>query len=309
MIKKYKNKSLKILFLKLLAFFAVVFILDMLIGNLLKKFYFKQEVGYDYLTTYSIEKTNADILFFGSSRSVNILNTDIFEKQLGLSCYNVGRYGEPVFYHYAILKSVLKRYTPKMILLSFDAGNFSKKQEAYDMLAVLLPYYNDHPEIRPMVELKGPYEKLKLLSRIYPYNSLLLPIITGNKDYSKKKYANINGFMPLKRTFTGPLKTFDYTKEKELDSNKINIYKSFIRECANANIPLYIVCPPYMINSVGTDASIIAAKKIAKDYHIDFLDYSRDSFYIDKPRLFADFRHLNENGVELFNKEIIEKIK
>jgi hypothetical protein len=309
MIKKYKNKSLKILFLKLLAFFAVVFILDMLIGNLLKKFYFKQEVGYDYLTTYSIEKTNADILFFGSSRSVNILNTDIFENQLGLSCYNVGRYGEPVFYHYAILKSVLKRYTPKMILLSFDAGNFSKKQEAYDMLAVLLPYYNDHPEIRPMVELKGPYEKLKLLSRIYPYNSLLLPIITGNKDYSKKKYANINGFMPLKRTFTGPLKTFDYTKEKELDSNKINIYKSFIRECANANIPLYIVCPPYMINSVGTDASIIAAKKIAKDYHIDFLDYSRDSFYIDKPRLFADFRHLNENGVELFNKEIIEKIK
>ncbi|MEP7142742.1 MAG: hypothetical protein ABI707_07720 [Ferruginibacter sp.] len=308
MKKSFKGHSFKNFLLKLIAFFAVVYVADFAIGLFLKKFYFKQQSGYDYLTTYSIEKTKADVLVFGSSRAVNIFNTQIFENKLGLSCYNAGRYGEPVFYHYAVLKGVLKRYTPKIILLSFDAGNFNKSQEAYDRLAVLLPYYGNHPEIRQMAELKGPYEKLKLLSKIYPYNSLLLPIITGNTAYSKRKYVNFNGFIPAKTMFTGPLQIFDYTKEKELDSLKIDVYRSFIRDCISLNIQLYIVCPPYMINPIGTDHSIIAGKQIAQEYNIKFLDYSRDSFFIDKPALFADYRHLNERGVEIFSNMVIEKM-
>jgi lysophospholipase L1-like esterase len=64
-----------------------------------------------------------------------------------------------------------------------------------------------------------------------------------------------------------------------------------------------------MIHAIGTDRSIIAAKEIAQQYKINFFDYSRDSFFINKPELFADFRHLNETGVELFSNEVIEKIK
>ena len=294
---------------KLFACLSLVFLLDLGIGSLLRKFYFKQESGFDFLTTYAIEKTKADILIFGSSRAVNIFNTAIFEKQMGLSCYNAGRYGEPVFYHYALLQAVLKRYNPKIVILSFDAGNFSENPEAYDRISALLPYYKSHPEIHSTVELKGPYEKLKLLSNIYPYNSLLLHIIAGNSAYSKKKYTNVNGFIPIENTISGPLQTFDYLKEKGLDSIKINTYKSFIQECINHHIQLHIVCPPYMINAIGTDQSIIEAKRIAQIYNIKFLDYSRDIFYTTKPQLFADYRHLNANGVELFSNNVIEKIQ
>jgi hypothetical protein len=309
MKKKIAGNSFRTFLLKMAACLAIVFLVDSAIGYVLKKFYFKQESGYDYLTTFSMERTKADILVFGSSRAVNIFNTTILTDKFGLSCYNAGRYGEPVFYHYAVLKSVLKRYTPKMILLSFDAGNFSKGADAYDKLSVLLPYYKGHPEIHAIVELKSHYEKLKLLSNIYPYNSLLLPIISGNSTYSKLKYPTINGFIPIKRIFAGPLQTFDYSKEQELDSLKINTYKSFIQDCIDLNIPLYIVCPPYMIHAIGTDHSITAAKEIAKQYNINFFDYSRDSTFTNKLELFADFRHLNETGVEVFSNEVIEKIK
>ncbi len=290
------------------AFFAVVFLLDFVIGNLLKKFYFRQESGYDFLTTHSLENAKADIVIFGSSRAVNLFNPNIFKKETGMTCYNAGRVGEPIFYHYAVLKSSLKRYKPKMILLSFDAGNFSIKQDAYDKLAVLLPYYNTHPELHSIVELKGPHEKVKLGSNIYPYNSLLLSMITGNSAYGKKKYSSPDGFFPLKKTFAGPLQTFDYSTEKELDSIKINTYRSFIKECINSNIQLVIVCPPYMINSIGTDASIIEGKKVAQEYNINFLDYTKDTFFTKRMALFADFRHLNEKGVELFTKKVIADI-
>ena len=308
MIKSIYTNTLKSFFLKLFIFITIVFIADKLLGTILRKFYLKQQAGYDYLTTYAIDKTTADLLIFGSSRAVNIFNTELFEKQMGLSCFNAGRYGEPIFYHYAVLTSILKRYKPKMILLSFDAGNFSKNQEAYDRMAALLPYYSDHPEIRDIVALKGTFEKTKLISSIYPYNSLLLSIISGNKENSKIKYANLNGYIPIKKTFTGELDTIDYTKETALDSKKISTYKAFIQDCKNANIPLYIICPPYLLNSIGTDASIIEAKKIAAESHIDFFDYSRDEYLTSKPQLFADFRHLNESGVEIFCNILIKKL-
>ncbi len=307
-INKIKYNLIKSFLFKLSACLLVVFIVDFMIGTLLKKYYFKQKYGYDAMTTYCIEKANAKMLVFGSSRAMDIFDPDIFEKKMGVSCYNVGRVGEPVFYHYAILQCVLKRYKPNMVILSFDAGNFSKNQDSYDRITALLPYYSDHPEIRTVVNLKGPYERLKLLSHIYPYNSLVLPIISGYSVQSKIKYMHNNGFIPLNKTFTGPLPTFDYSAEKEMDTVKINSYKAFIEQCIKSGIQLYIACPPYMINSIGTDQSIIIAKKIAKEYGINFFDYSRDSFFINKPGLFADFRHLNKTGAGLFCNMIIDRI-
>ena len=303
------NKPLAKFFMKLFACLTLLFILDRGIGHLLKKYYFTQKAGYDYQATYAIDSTKADIVILGSSRAANIFDPTVFEKQLNLSCFNTGRYGYPIFYHYALLKAITKRHVPKIVVLSFDAGNFSVNQEAYDRLSSLLPYYKNHPEIRPIVDLKRPYINLKMLSAIYPFNSLLLPIVSGNTAYSKIKYTTIKGYIPLQEVINGPLRKFDYTVEKKLDTVKINIYKSFIKDCIDSNIKLFVVCPPYLINAIGIDHSIIEAKTIAKQFNIDFLDYSRDTFYTNKPTLFADYRHLNEKGVLLFSNNVIEKIK
>lgn len=308
MLKVSKNNSFKIFILKLVFFISLVYSLDLAIGTILKRSYFRQKSGYDFLTTYSTEQTKADILIFGSSRAVNIYDPGLFQKETQLSCFNVGRYGESIFYHYAILKCVLKRYTPKIIILSFDAGNFSLTEEAYDRLSVLLPYYQGHPELRSIVDLKSPYEKLKLLSNIYPYNSLLLPIIWGNTSLDERIISQNNGFIPLKKTISGPLRTVNYATERKLDANKIKAYKGFIQDCISSHIKLYIVCPPYLINSIGTDLSLLEGKSIAMDCHVDFLDYSRDSTLTKKTELFADFRHLNEKGAGLFSNKVIENI-
>jgi len=311
-----RNKANKIItkpfrkgLFKVSIFISIVGMSDLVIGSLLEKFYFKQASGFDYLTTYSLEKTNADVLIFGSSRAVNIFKPDIFEKETGLSCYNVGRYGQPIFYHYAVLKSVLKRYKPKKIILSFDEGNFSIRQEAYDRLAVLLPYYDRHPEIRSIAELKGPHEKVKLLSNIYPYNSLLLPVITSNYGRGEKRAEHSKGFIPLENKLAGRIRTVDYSKETALDNVKIEYYRRFIEECKNSKVELYLACPPYKVNSIGMDRSLSEGKKIAQEYQITFFDYSRDTSFTNNTELFADFRHLNNRGADIISTDIIEKIK
>jgi len=307
-MKQHQNRNeIKSFFIKLSIFIVTVAAADIFIGGILKKAYFNQHQGYDFLTTNSIKNTTAPILVFGSSRAVNIFNPALIEEELKLPCYNVGRVGQSVFYHYGVLKSILKRYKPEKIILSFDAGNFEKDQEDYDRISSLLPYYKTIPEIEPIVDLRGPYEELKTISNIYPYNSLLLPIVSGNMQ-KKNKYQNIKGYIPIKKTIKGALPAIDFTKRKTLDAKKINIFKAFISECNLANIELHIICPPYLITGFANDLSIQTAKKIASDHNVDFIDYSNDSFFTQQPFLFADFRHLNEKGSEIFTKQVTKII-
>ena len=304
MKKIIEGNGVKNFLIKLSFFVITIATADIVIGLLLKKTYFKQKAGYDYLTTVSIKYAKAPVMIFGSSRAVNIFNPAVMEKVLNVPCFNAGRVGQSVFYHYAVLKSVLKRYTPETVILSFDAGNFTKDQEDYDRISSLLPYYHGNPEIGQIVSLKGPYEKIKTISSIYPFNSLLLPILSGNLEKSKHRYEHVKGFIPIKKTAKGPLHTMDFTKTATLDINKIDIYKAFIKECINSNIDLHVVCPPYLINAIGNDASLKVAKEIAAEYKIDFIDYSRDDFYTRQPDLFADFRHLNAKGADIFTEKV-----
>lgn len=293
---------------RMLIFFATIAVLDFVCGKLLEKKYWALKKGYDRFTTYAITKAAAPILIFGSSRAMNNFNPAVLKNELNLPGYNAGRVGQSIFYHYALLKAALKRYTPQMVILSMDAGDFAKAQKDYDRLAQLLPYYREHPEIRELVDLKGPYEKIKMLSYTYPYNSLLLPIVKD--DFNKKKdEQNPDGFLPLDRKAAAPFHKIDYSDFATLDSNKINIYRRFIKECKEAGIALYIVCPPYRVDATGSDSSLALAETIAKENNIHFFDYSRDTYYASHTDYFADFRHLNKDGAAIFSRQVAQRIK
>src|SRR6187399_2535876 len=127
----YLTKGYKYLLLKLAFFLLIVFFSDLVVGKLFKYFYFKQSSGWEYRTKYSIEDTKADILIFGASRAQQQYNPVYFEERLNQTCYNVGRDGEPIFYFYAVLKGVLKRYTPKTIILDVENKVFTSSQSSY----------------------------------------------------------------------------------------------------------------------------------------------------------------------------------
>ncbi len=293
---------------KLLIFLATVAALDIVIGKMLRKNYDTIKGGENYLASQSIAKADSQVMIFGSSRAVNILNPAVLASELKASCFNAGRMGQSVFYHYAVLEAVLKRYTPAVVILSIDAADFAKGQEDYDKLSQLLPYYSEHPEIRAVAEMKGPFEKIKMLSFIYPYNSLVLPIMKAKLAPGNGNYMN-NGYMPLEKKVQGPRLKVDYAKTALLDSNKVNAYRKFIDACKERNVQLFIVCPPYRIDASGTDKTIETAGAIAKEQGIDFFNYARDTFYTANDGYFADFRHLNKTGADIFSLEVAKKIK
>ncbi|MEI6586670.1 MAG: hypothetical protein WCL56_11320 [Sediminibacterium sp.] len=307
-MNKNESSQLKGFVFKTVLLIVIVFLLDFTIGTTLQYFYFKQESGFLYRTTYAIEKTKADVLIFGSSRASRHYNPNIFSNRMHLSSYNVGHDGNFILYQYAVLSAVLKRYHPKLIVLDITRGDFAIRQNDYERLSALLPYYSGHSEIRPIVQLKSPYEAFKNLSFIYPYNSLLFSIAVGNTEFNKQKMKDIDGYVPIEKIWTGSMATADSLPNYPMDSIKINTYQSFINDCLSNNIKLVIVCSPYLFKATNTDNTINLAKSIALKNHIPFHDYSIDTSFVNKHQLFADSIHLNNGGATIFSNKVIDKI-
>jgi hypothetical protein len=296
-------------FFKLLLLAGIVFLFDFSIGNLLRYFYFKQQSGLQYRTTYSFEKTNEDILIFGSSRANHHYVPAIFEKEFGQSAYNVGKDGEVIFYHYSVLQSVLKRYTPKMIVLDFHNSDLQKDERGYDRLSVLLPYYKTHPEVRAIAELKSPYEKWKLCSSIYPFNSTIFTVAVGNTQFNKKRKEDQKGYLPIYKVWDEPMEPDPEEAEKGIDSLKRKLFESFIKDCADRKVKLFVVKSPTYVKQIGTDPYVAEAKKITAQYNVPFWDYSNDpTFTSNNGKYFGDRSHMNNTGAQLFTATLVKRI-
>jgi hypothetical protein len=217
--------------------------------------------------------------------------------------------GKPIMYHYAILQSALSRYKPKMAILAIDGASLIENKLKYEELSSLFPYYRSHPEIRPMADLKEQNIRLKLLSAMYPYNSLFFQILAGNTNLNNDRYElAYKGFNPRKSFFSDFEKDLENTRDKAIDTLQVGLFRKFIADCRSNNIELYMVCPPYQ-KDIRFDKSLQLAKSIAAENKVPFFDRSFDSTYVNHPDLFLDFRHLNARGADLLTADIVGNIK
>ena len=303
---KRENKYLKFLlnFLLLIIFLIAT---DQFIGIVLRKLYFRQQSGLLYRTTYAIDSTKADILVFGSSRANHHYVPEVFEDSLQMSFYNTGRDGNFFMYNYAVFKAVTQRHKPKLILFDINPNDLFFNSDEYDRLSTLLPYYRNHSEIRDIISLKSPFEKFKMLSSIYPFNSNLLAIAIGNTEFNKKRKADINGYIPL-NNFLGDTNLITMDKRiGEVDTNKLEAFKYIIKYCNDSRIPIVFIQSP-MYARVQTLNWLEFFDKISTSGKINYLDFVNCTVFISNPRFFQDIDHLNNDGATYFSKIVVKGI-
>ena len=293
---------------KFLLFIVLMLLLDFSIGFMLRKIYFSQKSGWDYRTTYVINEVKSDVLILGSSRASHHYNPSIIEDSLKLSAYNGGRDGCTIFYYYALLKSALERYHPKVVVLDLRPLEFEQDQDAYDRLSILLPYYESHPEIRPICLLRSKFERYKLLSKMYPYNSKLFSSITTLFNLKRKiNESQLKGYLQLDGVYDGSSKQIQSYANK-IDTNKVAYFKNFINTCQTAHVKVIVCASPVFVKMLNTSKTIEMAKDICKDTHTPFFDYTNTAEFDDQ-KLFADYNHLNGVGAAKFTETFIAKLR
>jgi hypothetical protein len=305
-LKKRPNIFYKFI-LKITILIILTGLTDQLVGKILRYYYFKQTSDLNYRATYAIDSTRAELLVFGSSRANHHYVPEIFEDSLNLSFYNLGRDGSYFLYSYAVFKAILNRYTPKMVLIEMNPDELYYDASSYERLASLLPYYKNHPEIRSIIELKSPYEKYKLLSGIYPFNSSILNIVINNLEFNKKRKEDRKGYVPLKKNMSDTVLKTLVPIEGFIDTIKVNRVIDLINLCHKNNIRLIIIQSPIYANITQTKI-LDLLKSITKENNATFWNFANDSVFVNNPAYFQDFDHMNETGAVYFSNLLVSRI-
>jgi hypothetical protein len=278
----------------------------MVIGHLLSKLYNNQQSGWEYNTKYSVEQTNQDVIILGDSRGLHNYLPSIITNKLQLSAYNASRDDQSIPYYSAVLKAIVKRYHPKIIIVDVTYHMLDYDQRSYSQLKYLLPLYKSHPEIQPIVEKASPNEKLKLLSAIYPFNSLFFTMLKGQKK-EEDNMANM-GSAPINGCkVTTPLKK-KYTNRQQIDEFKQACLIDMMQTCKQLGIQLYLSISPYYYEPGTMHPSLAIIETLAKKNGAYFIDVNNNPTFLQQPTLFYNYENLNTSGATLYTNLLMDTI-
>jgi hypothetical protein len=201
------------------------------------------------------------------------------------------------------------------VILEFFTEGIIRYKGDYDRLSILLPYYRDYPEVRPLVLLRSPYEKVKLLSSMYPFNSNILNIMRFNIDELAERKQDFGGYVPRKGTVSDAMLKAEPESAGEsiIDPNKVEALEEIIRICREKKIDLFIVTAPVFHypgdqKAEPSKASALSLGIMERD-HVNYLDFTYAPAFIGHKELFFDLRHLNDEGSGIFSRMLADSIK
>lgn len=252
---------------------------------------------------YQIEKADYDCYILGSSRAVHHYNPKILSDSLGLSVYNAGRDGQGISYASGLLKAIIDRKKPKIIIL--ECGQIELDKKWLEKMGALKPYYFEHPQVMSLAErISGKREHIKCFFSAYRFNSSLFPIL---KTYLRPQKDKLRGYEPESN---GRIANLSYRSDKceplILDSLALDVLRDFIFTCNANNIKLVVCCSPIL-----EDYHLISEElqHLFTDLNVTFFDYSNDQRFINHIDMFGDYVHLNSTGADIYTKLIVNDLK
>ena len=314
------GRQIKRFIKKLSLFIALLLVLDLVMGRLMETVFYLQPSGKYARLTRAVKNTTADIIIFGSSHAHRHYVPSILEKGTGLECYNAGTKGQGMIFNMALQEVMFSHHVPKISILNIDPRFLCKDEKQYEKLADLLPYYRKNHELRKVLLLRGPFEKYKLFSRLYPYNSTLVHIayfyLNPQKDYSgyRPLIGNLKQRISIRNVQNEDMEEQenddeDTFEKKEIDPKCVEALNKFITNCfLNGSKLLIVVSPNFAGNAYENDPSFDKIKNIVSLYNVPFLNYSNHHLFALNGEYFHDFQHMNEKGAKLLSHMITKQL-
>jgi hypothetical protein len=290
---------------------ALLVLADLVIGGWLARSYHHIAHGEQGRLNFVADSVTAPVLVLGSSRAAHQYVPPIIADSLHLACYNAGKDRQGLFYDLAVLKMIFSRYRPQQIILDLNPTDFGSAETGFDVLAVLLPYYEQHREIRSILNLRSPWERIKTLSTLYRYNSLPIQIV-GRTVTDRESDTVSFGYLPKfeklnpARLIPDPAAMF----EAPPDSGILGAFTGILNLAREQGCRLTVVVSPLYFPLAHGSSTIRLAAAICNRQQVPFLDYSGSPLFTpDKPWLFYDAYHLNDSGARQFTRILCSALR
>lgn len=296
--------------IRILLFILLFFSIDLIIGQIGKKLYFKSNFPLYLKIRYTINNASEKILIYGSSRAQHHYIPANITRHTGLSCFNCGTGGQGLAFSYIQITEMLKRSKPDLVLLDISP-NLMIDDNSLTKVKVLMPYYRSSETVKEIIDSSSEYENIKNISASYAYNSSIINILSGlfNPDSIAAR-----GYIPLGETesqssWTLVADSNQLSKSQLKDFNQqFGYLKQIAGICKASNVPLLIVISPIYVISVSESQVIEKLSTFAQSKSIHFADFSSAFSTPENQKFFHDNLHLNPLGAAAFSTKLGDAI-
>jgi hypothetical protein len=279
---------------------------DFVIGKFLDRSFNGLKYGERARGNFAITRSVADVYVFGSSRALGHYNSNVISDSLNLIAYNAGRPAQSLFYHLAVFKSILKRKTPKIVILDLNENELQYDKKKYELLSSLLPFYKKDKDIRQLINSIRPGYKYFGWSNILPYNSSVFSVTTRNFLPVKKSEIDSNGFVPYRGRRGFEIDSVENCNQRfNHDPKLIEALEEFVKICRAKKIHLIVAISPRFVHYQCEPPGLILLKEEFRKQQIPFYDFSRDQQFVTNPEYMYDEAHLNFEGSLAYTNRII----
>lgn len=312
------SKGLLRLLSKIALFAALIAGLDFGVGKGLAYLYGQcREGDFGGRINLALEQRH-DIVVFGSSRALHHYIPERIEANTGLSCFNAGMDAQTLLYHFGLQQMILDKYQPKLLVLDLNTEDirYDPDRRAYGKLSRLLPFHK-HPEVHKLLLKRSPYEKWKLLSQIYPYNSQVLSILRYRLKANAEGSQARKGYVPLHGSdMPALLARWDPQPIPALvDREYIGYLHRFIQKARNQGIPIVVCSSPLWEIDNGNyceqhKALVRRYKEVLASLDVPLIEITQKNYPLFRdPALFKDLTHLNDAGAQHFSKLFAQRLQ
>jgi len=305
--------KMKLFFKKLIFFIpfsiAIYFLLILVSGTILPKSFRINlnypKAGYGHLFSRindanKLEKI--DLLILGSSTAYRGYDTRIIDSVLRIKSFNLGSSGQTPIQTNYLLKKYLDKLNPTQIIYDAYPGVFfaDGTESTTDLIA------NDNLNINMLFLLQENFNIKtinELIFKIWEY------FLGWDKDIKENEFKNSDfyvkggGYVELIKNIR---KKNDLTELGDINQKQLEYFHRNIALIKSKNIDLIIVVPPINTNLYRRIDKIISVSSII-DSSLILFDYNSVGEIITfRDELFYDSHHLNQKGVEIFNRVLIQ---
>lgn len=249
-----------------------------------------------------------ELLIFGSSRAAQHYVASVIADSLGVRGYNCGQPGNGIIHAYGRLQTIQTRYTPKYIIVDLYGEYDLEKGDNTRFLDFLKPDYGQNDSVDAIFREIDPLSPLKMQLQSYRYNSTICDLLL-NIVYQNRGRYRADGYFPLYGRMTAWPQTEatekDPTeadplpaKDREYDPVKLKYLHKLMAEVPEGCQLILVISP---CAETFNPSHLKAYRRIADEHGIRLLDYSRSEAFRERPELFRNPYHLNEEGATLFS--------
>lgn len=305
---------------KILKLVGFLTILAIILAQLNRIFSFKYDDGICQMEQfYKQEKDSIDVLVLGSSHAFVDINPEILYEQEGICAYDLCASMQPTWHTYYYLKEALKYQHPKLIVMDVfrlvENFDYSKESKLIKSTYGMKMSKNKLQSIRAGLNEENQSEAYTYFFEFPAYHSRYTELTRDDFVFDKKKMENYKGFYPVNQVTPMERPQVEHVIECTPIEEKTKTYFQMILELAKEeNIPVLLINAPYILNEDDKKIYNSLEKMLLEydaSYQITYLDFNQmyDELGIDFSTDFADYDHLNENGVKKLNPYLATFIK